>query len=189
MSAFLGFIHHLMWQKINFTNSLAEEVIKDFENVESAREEIDALGTLETGELSEIIDTFNIHGWLADRVELVEERLAKAVEMYLKDKDIESLKVKFFEKGKSENFKGSKSEAYALVSSKFLDGMPCDGSITVLSDEDDVEFVVYKDVHADIWNKYAGVETYWTLRDEFVRGVLNGKYTLEKRDNIYSIRG
>ncbi|EGY79722.1 hypothetical protein [Peptoniphilus indolicus] len=189
MSAFLGFIHHLMWEKINFTESLSEEVVKDLNNIDEVEAELNKIGTLEKGELSELIDNSNIHGWLLERVNLVEKRFAKAVEIYLQTNSIDDLKIKFFEKGKAENFTGSKIDAYKLITSKFLDGMPCDGSIRVLSDSDDIEFMIANDVHKSVWNDYAGVDVYWLLRDEFVRGLLDNKYSYEKEENIYFIRG
>lgn len=190
MSAFLGFIHHLMWQKINFIDSISNEILENMQNNETAKEKVDSIGVIEKGDLAELIDHNNIHGWLAERVEISEERLAKTVYLYLEDGNIEELKQYFYQKGKSDDFNGNKVEAYQNMTSKFLDGMPCDGSIKILSQDDDVEFMIANDVHEAIWNKYSDVKTYWLLRDEYVRGMLeNTKYSLEKEGSVYKIRG
>ena len=67
--------------------------------------------------------------------------------------------------------------------------MPCDGSIRVLSDSDDIEFMIANDVHKSVWNDYAGVDVYWLLRDEFVRGLLDNKYSYEKRRKYIFYKG
>ena len=87
-----------MWEKINFTESLSEEVVKDLNNIDEVEAELNKIGTLEKGELSELIDNSNIHGWLLERVNLVEKRFAKAVEIYLQTNSIDDLKIKFLKR-------------------------------------------------------------------------------------------
>lgn len=191
MSAFLGFIHHLMWGKINFVEDLVDDIINQASKSGiEIREAVNSVGTVEKGDLAELIEHSNIHGWLSQRVDTAEERLAKATQLFLENGSIDELKDVFRIKGESENFSGSKVEAYQLMTSKFLDGMPCDGSLRVLAQEDDVVFLVSNDVHKSIWDRYSGVDLYWELRDEFVKGMLkNTNYNYEKDGAEYAIRG
>lgn len=191
MSAFLGYIHHLMWGKINFVEDLVDVVINQASlKGLDIKSDVDSIGTIESGDLAEIIDHANIHGWLSQRVETSEQRLAKAVQLYLKAGTEEELQDVFYKAGTTKAFEGSKAEAYQNITSSFLDGMPCDGSLRILAQEDDIQFEVANDVHKHIWEEYAGVDLYWKLRDAYIRGMLiNTNYSYEKDGSKYTIRG
>jgi len=79
MSAFLGPIHNWLYNKIKIQNDFTKELLNNFK-LDISLEYEDLL----EGELSEIIDETNIHGWLQTQVSLVENRLSFAVKKYLK---------------------------------------------------------------------------------------------------------
>ena len=103
MSAFLGPIHHWLFNKIQFQDQMVENVIayaETFGRAENLREQLAArYGELEKQPLEEIIDGSNIHGWLQDRVTVVENRLAATVTQLLAEEPdrINDLRRIFFE--------------------------------------------------------------------------------------------
>ena len=80
MSAILGPIHHWLFRKIKIQNDLTNAVIaaaKEKElNVALLADIDEKFGSLPEGDLGNIIDPTNIHGWLQDKIAIVERRLA-----------------------------------------------------------------------------------------------------------------
>ena len=80
MSAILGPIHHWLFRKIKIQNDLTNVLIataKDKGLNVSALADIDEkFGSLPEGDLGNIIDPTNIHGWLQDKIAIVERRIA-----------------------------------------------------------------------------------------------------------------
>lgn len=192
MSLFLGYIHHLMYEKILFQEELLEnlmELLDDNEKIE-LNKELDRDFPIERGELKDIIDESNIHGWLDERVRRSENRLAKTVAASLKNFDIEELINKLNDFGKSYEAGDSPEEAFKFISSKFLDGMPCDHSLMIIkNEEDEFVFKIARDLHRDIWGSYVNPDYYWHLRDAFISGSLeNSGLKYEKIDESYVIR-
>lgn len=192
MSLFLGYIHHLMYEKILFQEELLENLLELLDGDEKIKlsKDLNKEFPIERGDLKDIIDEGNIHGWLDERVRRSENRLAKTVAFLLRDFDIEELKNKFNDFGKSYEVGESPEEAYKFITSKFLDGMPCDHSLMIIkSEEDEFVFKVARDLHRDIWGNYVNPEYYWDLRDAFVSGSLeNSGLKYEKIDESYVIR-
>lgn len=192
MSLFLGYIHHLMFDKILFQEDLLEsllELLKDDEKIK-LRDELNNDFPIEKGDLKDIIDESNIHGWLDERVRRSENRLAKTVGVLLKDFDVEDLKNKFYDFGKSYEAGESPEEAFKFITSKFLDGMPCDHSLMIVkNDEDEFVFKIARDLHREIWETYVNPDLYWDLRDAFISGSLeNSGLKYEKINDDYVIR-
>ena len=191
MSLFLGYIHYMMYDKIMFQENILEDLLNllDEDEKNSLKKELDAKFLIEKGDLKDIIDESNIHGWLDERVKRSENRLAKTVLYLLKDFTIKDLEDKFYEIGKSYEAGNSPSQVFNFISSKFLDGMPCDHALMILKNEDDeVIFNIARDVHKEIWEKYLDPTIYWNLRDSFIAGSLeksNLKY--KKIDENYVI--
>ena len=81
-------------------------------------------------------------------------------------------------------------EVFSFMTSKFLDGMPCDHALAILkNDEDEFVFTVLSDVHKNIWKDYVSPEIYWVLRDSFILGSLNSSdLKFEKIEENYVIR-
>ena len=192
MSLFLGRIHYIMYDKILFQEEILDNLLNFLEEEKrnELKKEIDKEFPLERGNLEDIIDESNIHGWLNERVVRSENRLAKAVSILLRDFDLEKLKNKFFEIGKNYKAGEAPMEVFSFITSKFLDGMPCDHALAILkNDEDEFVFTVLSDVHKNIWKDYVSPEIYWILRDSFILGSLNSSdLKFEKIEENYVIR-
>ena len=192
MSLFLGRIHYIMYDKILFQEEILDNLLNFLEEEKrnELKKDLDEEFPLEKGNLEDIIDESNIHGWLNERVVRSENRLAKTVSILLRDFDLEKLKNKFFEIGKNYEAGESPMEVFSFITSKFLDGMPCDHALAILkNDEDEFVFTVLSDVHKNIWKDYVSPEIYWVLRDSFILGSLNSSdLKFEKIEENYVIR-
>ena len=125
MSAFLGPIHTWLYNKIKLQDELVNALIDAAVNENVAGDEIKAMltrryGELEKGDLEEICDPNNIHGWLQDRVSLVENRLAFAV-TYLTMEN--SKNIEFLEKAAYSAWASLEGEILTGVASHFFEGM------------------------------------------------------------------
>ncbi|HKM35519.1 MAG TPA: hypothetical protein VJY54_12400 [Lachnospiraceae bacterium] len=79
MSFTLGPIHTWLFNKIRFQDLLQRTILRDYEKDKDTTLscQLDRrFGVLEEGELKDIIEEGNIHGWLQERVSLVENRFA-----------------------------------------------------------------------------------------------------------------
>ena len=189
MSLFLAPIHFMMYDKIKFREELINNLLNRLGNP-SMKEQVDQLGVPEKGNLRDIIDLNNIHGWLQERINLSERRMALAVhtlyELGLEDRILNTLE----HLGESQHFKGNALEAFQWMNEHFADGMPCDRAILPLeAKEDFVHFKVMVDVHRPHWGVYGLEEYYWEMRKHYVIGLLkNSKYELkEGNDGDYLI--
>lgn len=198
MSAFLGPIHHWLYNKIKIQHDIVEDIISLTENKQSnlnIREKlIEQFGDAEMKPLEEVIDVNNIHGWLQKKVSLEENRLAYAVTKLLNENSsmMHELKDLFKNKGAevstlTEN--DSLNDIYKTINDTLLDGMPCDHANIVISQED--EEIVWKRnvcVHEEYWNAVGGdISNYYLLREEFIKGMLEkANVTYDKLDEITS---
>ncbi|WP_100066141.1 hypothetical protein [Miniphocaeibacter massiliensis] len=194
MSKYLGFIHYIMFDKIKFQEKIVKEILNIAKNKGNynIEKEVDKLGTIEDGKLEDIIDSDNIHAWLQKRVELVENRFAKTVALILKDDtdSLEEIKGLLHNLGKKESKPSTVKEGYKLISSKFLDGMPCDNAIIILEDTEDLlSFKIIIDKHSNFWVKYDVMNIYWDLRNEYIKGIFDSSnYRFNKVDDyLYEI--
>ncbi|WMJ87558.1 hypothetical protein [Anaerocolumna sp. MB42-C2] len=185
MSAVLGPIHYWLYNKIKMQDHLVERVINLAENQFSEMDLRNQLannyGTLEKKPLEDMIDSSNIHGWLLERVSLVEYRLAYAVTFLLKnDPDsMDKLQVLVWNMGEEISaayHNKDAAEIYKNLNDILLDGMPCDHVNLVISqDEKEVIWKRNVCVHEDYWNEVGGdIKTYYLLRDEFLKGFVTG---------------
>ncbi len=81
MSAFLGRIHNWLYNKIQLHEDILDEVIKYAESrnipVDGLNEEaLEKFGSPERGQLEDVINHGNIHGWLQSKIQSVENRTA-----------------------------------------------------------------------------------------------------------------
>lgn len=193
MSRFLAPIHFLMYDKVLFLEAFVENYIDIAKDNNVELKELNSLGEIEKSPLDRIIDEDNIHLWIQKKVEIVENRFAYVVSEILKsDKEliIELLKYSY-RKGRNENFNSNVDDAFKFIISRFLDGMPCDNSISIIeSNEDFVKFIIEIDNHEKFWEYGISSETYWEIRNKYIKGLLSSsRYDLFVENNIYEIRG
>ena len=116
MSRFLGKIHYIMFDKINYVDEITRKMS------ELLDENVD-LKNIERGALEDLIDTDNIHGWLQVRVAIVEDNLARVLSELKKEGKLEDALEIAYDFGAKEDFSGDASDAFQFMSDKFLDGM------------------------------------------------------------------
>lgn len=217
MSAFLGPIHTWLYGKILFQNELTEELIR------TAKEEkwfdgsvhTERYGVLEQGELAQLIDEKNIHGWLQERVNLVENRLAYVVTVAMQDdvERIKKLEETAFEVGQKyaiqnhlENLttgmfalQGTYEQledvdafaAYQYLENLLLNGMPCDRVNEMVSSSD--KRIVWRqvnDIHGVYWNQIHGDDkNYYRIRNSLIQGIFahTDIRFAEIEDKVYEI--
>lgn len=183
MSLFLAPIHQLMYDKIHSTDSLASSIAKEDEAIEEALGE--KFPSIENGPLEEVIDTSNIHGWLAKRVALAEERLAFAATAMAK-KDEEKLLATIKQSAEKLHFQGTAEEAFQTYDSFFLNGMPCDRVHMPVDSDEGFAWQVTQNVHAPYYEDPA---LYERLIDSWWEGFLANtdlRYEIEgDRRHIY----
>jgi hypothetical protein len=198
MSAFLGPIHHWLYNKIQIQQAFVEEIIRWNEENKVINTDLRSMlneryGETETRPLEEIIDESNIHGWLQERVSQVEYKLAEVVTLILKqDADLfGQLEMIFARVGEEKGLVGDSTMPviYKNISDYLLDGMPCDHANRVLV-ENELEVVWRREtcVHEEYWAEVGGdVSNYYKLRESFINGVLKESNAyIEKIDEVTS---
>lgn len=166
MSLFLAPIHQIMYDKIHYTDDLATALAKRDSATARALEE--NFPSIEKEPLEAVIDTENIHGWLAERVVLAEKRLAFA-SCSLAKKDRAGLMDAVKDFGRREAFSGSAEEAFSLYDRRFLNGMPCDRIHMPEESEEGFAWRITRDVHGAYYDE-AGL--YDTLIAAWWEGLL-----------------
>lgn len=166
MSLFLAPIHQIMYDKIHYADALARAIAEKDEAIAASLEE--QFPAIEREALEEVIDTSNIHGWLAERVELAERRLAFAATQLAK-KDKNALLATLREMGVDENFTGDAEDAYRLYDGHFLNGMPCDRVHLPVPAEEGFMWRVTQDVHGGYYDDPA---LYGEMIDAWWEGLL-----------------
>ncbi len=188
MSAFLGPIHTWLYEKIKlqdemttyFLNHIDLKEINSVKELNSIKESMNRrYGVLEEGELADIIDGMNIHGWLQERVSMVENRLAYVVTMLQKEEiaTLDTICQLAYEYGKTKKQVSScetVEQAYKMLEDVLLNGMPCDRVNQVVEVEE--TRLVWKqniEIHGSYWNMVDGnIEDYYKIREQFICGML-----------------
>lgn len=184
MSAFLGPIHTWLYKKIKFQDQMTCEIIRKAEEmgyVQNLEDQIDKrFGALEQGDLADIIDESNIHGWLQERVSLVEKRLAYTVMilLYGHEERNEFIRNTCFEFGKKHSAPAeiTVAQAYKLLEDLLLNGMPCDMVNRVeIEEEDRILWSQTVDIHEKYWEMTQGnVADFYELRSALIEGLFEG---------------
>ena len=198
MSAFLGPIHYFLYSKIEFQNNLCEYLLEkaELKSPGFSKEINDNIKNIPVGELEDIVDLSNIHGSLQSMIYDVENRLVFIVEMIEKNSIYSFDEILEFAREygrKIEVEEGINAmDAYTLLSSKLLNGMPCDRVQEILDKDDD--FIVWRDrmdIHEDFWkNLGRNSRDFYEIRKNIIIGILE-KTDLtfdEESDYQYSIR-
>ncbi len=200
MSAFLGPIHYWLYNKIQWQEALTQEILCFAEgkgNTSLAIRLKDNYASLPTESLEESIDPSNIHGWLQEKVDLVERRFAFVIETLLADSLIswdELIEVaKTFGKTHSELTSTTTAlEAYQYLNNQLLDGMPCDHVNRVISSsEEEVSWNRTKQLHTTYWSEAANAkQLYDLLRNALVEGMIapTSLEFLVQEENVFKIK-
>jgi hypothetical protein len=186
MSAFLGKIHYMLYNKIQLQEDILEGIEKFAKEKGIPTEDIIAkinneYGYPERGPLENAINHDNIHGWLQSKIQSVESRTA-ALFTELK----ESYKVKteelsgiFYNNGKAarqnlDDYDYSPEDMFVLIYNHLLEGMPCDRiNETVSGSEDQYVWKTTRCIHTEAWNSAKGdINDFYLLRDSWIKGFL-----------------
>ncbi|WP_455718305.1 hypothetical protein [Anaerosporobacter sp.] len=177
MSAFLGPIHYWLYRKVEIQSNLANELANHFDQdlVMTMNEKFE---TLPEGDLEDFIQTDNIHGWLQEKVHLVEKKLAFAVEQLVELNitidEIKAVAYLFGSKITDLTIETTAKEAFTFFNNTLLDGMPCD-HVNMVKQEDDkqVDWNRRINLHEEFWSQQSRLENrYDQVRDSFIRGCL-----------------
>lgn len=208
MSAFLGPIHSWLFGKIKFQDDLTKVIrntILEQSNDKTLFAQLDKrYGTLEEGELADIIDAGNIHGWLQQRIALVENRLAYVVTIATEahPEKIDAIKKAAYEFGKTHSTQTGirVKEAYEYLEELLLNGMPCDRVNSVIDETDNaLTWVQTTDIHKQYWDMIQGnMEYYYAIRECLIAGILENSgiafhqvadatFELRKEAGVYGI--
>lgn len=203
MSAFLGMIHYMLYNKIQLQENILEGIekyAKDKEiETDKIIEKINAeFGYPERRSLEEVIDNGNIHGWLQEKIQSVEKRTAALV-TELKDLGlkVEELGKIYYKNGiesmeKLEAREYSPEEIFNLIYSHLLEGMPCD-RINQPVDRNENEYIwkTTRCIHKDLVDIAKGdINDFYILRDYWIEGFLSedkNKYSYTRTSDGYNI--
>ena len=175
MSAFLGPIHYWLYNKIQFQEKFTQVVLK--EGWVSSKEVDNACGLADLRPLEEIIDGGNIHGWLQDKIGVIEKRLAFLVTNSLKEDPsritrLEEIAYNFGKENPMENGI-SAGAAFKFLEDTMLNGMPCDRVNSVLETSENL--VSWKQnvcIHQQHWDSVEGdIALYYKLREKVIEGM------------------
>ncbi len=183
MSAFLGPIHHWLFNKIRLFEELENKTIKslsksfgdDAEAIHAAAAE--KFGKmLPNAELEDLIDTDNIHGWLQNKIQMAETRQAYYYNEVLKkfgqaivpvlEEAYRQQASKLGEALRAEAGELKAPELYKQLNNYLLDGMPCDHVNNVIeSQPEKLVWVTVQCLHKPYWRQ-AGmdIEVMYRLR-------------------------
>jgi len=200
MSAFLGPIHTWLYNKIKFQDAMTDAILDLAEEngySKELRPRTDSrYGVLEKGNLEDMIDTGNIHGWLQEKVSLVENRMAYVVTELL-EPDQERLShiidvVLEFGKRNSADKNITVRKGYDYLESTLLNGMPCDRVNELIQEsEDKLVWRQTQDIHGAYWAMIRGdVTHYYALRELLIKGMFEDSelefHQIE--DQVYELR-
>ena len=208
MSRFLGPIHHWLFNKIRSNEELELNIIDNVQTklnvnideiVSSSRSQIGDI--MEDKNLEEIIDTDNIHGWLQEKITLVETRQAFVIKNIVdkfEGKGVDIIKetyknkaIKCAKDAKLNSDVSSPASIYKALNNYILDGMPCDNvnNITV-NEEDILEWKVGRCLHKGYWEKVgASTDLLYELRKIWIENFVQNanedyRYEFKIEDGI-----
>lgn len=192
MSAFLGPIHFWLYNKIQFQESLIDELVRVATAQGWSDEDLaDKYCSKDRRKLDEVIDEANIHGWLQSRIHDAEGRYVAFVLAVAGNDDarLEALKKAAYDFGASQHLSAATApEAFHRLDDLLLDGMPCDQVNRVReSDDNRIAWDRTMDLHSEFWQGHG--DRYYALRQSLVEGILAGTdYTMvSPADGQYEI--
>lgn len=185
MSQFVGPIHHWLYRKILFQESLVQSLGQDSQALKDADH---LFGKLPEGQLEDHIDEGNIHGWLQEQIQIVEKRLAYVYDHQKNQdtlQDIETFARQYQVEG------DSPKAIFDELQNLLLDGMPCD-RVNQLMDHNshEITWQMNQDIHYPYWNEL-GIQQYdyFLIRDALIKGLLNNPWEYQHiTEKIFYIR-
>ncbi|WP_296126629.1 hypothetical protein [uncultured Anaerococcus sp.] len=138
MSKTLGPIHYMMYEKIKFQDKITDYLMDG--HIQDIKQD-----PVSTKPLEEILDQENIHGYLQEKIDIVETRLAKALNL-AKDPD-EKLYKLGQECGKDKDF-SSFEQVFRDLNTYLLDGMPCDQGLSAMVDGESLYLITNNNLHS-----------------------------------------
>lgn len=188
MSAFLAPIHTLVFNKIllaeDLENNLKKVYIDKYNDIaKDVVEKSIAYGKpIDTEKnLEDLIDKSNIHGWLQDKISVVEVRTAFIITEMIKKygEEAETIaKVCFAEQGKAigEEVSGNEKpeipeQLFNKLNNYLLEGMPCDRVTRLLKSEGNIlEWETVTCIHKKYWEMVSGdVNIFYNLRHIWIK--------------------
>src|SRR5471030_1504882 len=191
MSLYLGKVHYWLFNKILWFEGLETEIInlakEEGLDIDSLSKEINAKYGERTPDLplEEMIDTTNINGWLQEKINSAEGRMAAWTTRVLNNNKEVTLKMENIyttqgiKAAKEVKEKGieliTAVEIFNSINDYILDGMPCDRvNEVVTSEENMVEWTRRICVHEHIWNKEQwDVSYFYKLRGLWIKAFVS----------------
>lgn len=176
MSTFLGPIHFWLYHKIQFQESLIDELIR-YASAQgwSDGNLADTYGSKDRRNLEEVIDESNIHGWLQSRIHDAEGRYAALVLAVSNGREdrLTALKQAAYDFGARQSLSAATApEAFHHLDDLLLDGMPCDQVNRVCESSDSrIAWNRTMDLHSEFWQGHG--DFYYALRQALVDGMLS----------------
>lgn len=181
MSRFLGPIHHWLFNKIKYYETLEKDIINEIKkehDIDNILEDVELKfqSPLKDEPLEEIIDTDNIHGWLQSRIKIAETRQAYLISKILEKYTDEALNIieKCYSEQGSECGKNAKDNydistaetLFKALNNYILDGMPCDNANNITLNESNIlQWKVVNCLHKSYWDQaYGDINVFYKLR-------------------------
>lgn len=183
MSLFLGPIHYKLYEKIQFQNQWTDALTLAAEKKLGNQTITEKANTLcpkaPTKNLEDVVDTTNIHASLQGMIVLVENRLAWITNTLLSEGifTFDDILEICFSYGKDNAFEKDTTidDVYMKISSKILNGMPCDRVEEIISqDKDNIVWQDRVDIHKEFWqNQGADSSMFYKMRSHVIDGLLS----------------
>ena len=203
MSAFLGPIHTWLYNKVLWHEALLQDILKtasekSFDTSQLESENISRYGAPELGPLEDVIEGSNIHGWLQDKIESLEYRMANTITTLVKENilTIEDLKILYRKNGKLAIKKipvhlNQPDQIFKAIFDFQLDGMPCDRiNNPIEGSENHFKWLKRTCLHTAYWEAVDGdIDLYNTLRNQWLDAFISDDFKLiTSDDGVYEIR-
>lgn len=181
MSKFLAPIHSWLFNKIRIQENLELKLYSLINKGEEIKEEAEEkYGTLTPkGDLKDLIDEGNIHGWLQERINASSKRLAYLLQAAVNGGMEEEVLLRAFNEEGQRIGKDNKdqvvdpSTAFKLMNDVVLDGMPCDMVNRIVSEDDKgLVFEKTKDIHSPLVAGIVSMDLYQGVRMELIKGLM-----------------
>jgi hypothetical protein len=193
MSAFLGPIHHWLYNKVQWHEELLEDILnkaeeKDYNTKVLFEASSELYGKAERRPLTEVIDEGNIHGWLQQRIESLEYRMAYILTNLeeagiVSQEELEEIYSKNGEKAYKSLGKTLENpdEIFKSIYDFLLDGMPCDRvNKPVEAGEDYYKWIKSQCLHTPYWEAVGGkIELYNKLRRVWIDAFVPENFEFE----------